>query len=231
MDCQAFLAQAKIPGTKSYHALSLFSSSPDAKKLVEHPPKVKSTTKRNIALEEESSSSTEDYEYTDNELINRKKKNFFRWATERLQHSFRYQGKKTTSVASGVKRGQERPAEFVSKHDMPLPLPPTLSGLAPGLHRDGSEKSKSNSSSTPSDSLDQSMTLSSQHRTAELEPLAEEQLQKKTGFSWKKSTDSSKKKEKDPGSAPEDKGKDGRSVFDGFLRQFRRSSAKLKGKG
>lgn len=223
VDCQAFLAtRAKLTGTKSHHALSLFSSSPDAKKLVEHPPKVKSSTKRSIALDEDSSSSTEDYEYTDNELINRKKKNFFRWATERLQHSFRYQGKKTSMASSG-KRGIER-QDVMSKSDVPLPLPPASTVSAGGLHRNGSEKSKSNSSSTPSESVE--------HRGAELETLNEEHLQKKAGFTWKKSDSAKdKKKEKDVVSAAEDKGKDGRSMFDGFLRQFRRSSAKLKGKG
>lgn len=53
---------------------------------------------------------------------------------------------------------------------------------------------------------------------------------KRPGLVWRKS-DVGKEKKKDVTSAAEDKSRDGRSsVFDGLLRQFRRGSAKLKGK-
>jgi len=223
VDCQMFLAgQRKLSSTHSFHTLGLLTRSPGAKDLVQHPPKVKSKPKRLTALDTSSSSSTEDYEYTDNELLNRKKKSFFRWASERIE-SIRSKGKKST-VVSSVKR--DRP-EFSAKSDVPLPPPPTASSACGGvLHRDGSEKSKSNSSSTPNEMMDAQL-----HRGAELETLAEEQLlHKKSGLTWKKS-DLGKDKKKCASYATEEKVKDSRGVFDGLLRQFRRGSAKLKGKG
>jgi len=220
VDCQMFLAgQGKLSSTHSFHTLGLLTRSPGAKDLVQHPPKVKSKPKRLTALDTSSSSSTEDYEYTDNELLNRKKKSFFRWASERIE-SIRSKGKKST-VASSVKR-----PGFSAKSDVPLPPPPTAVSTTGGLHRNGSEKSKSNSSSTPNETADPPV-----HHGAELETLAEEQLlQKKSGLTWKKS-DPGKDKKKDGGFMAEEKVKDSRGVFDGLLRQFRRGSAKLKGKG
>jgi len=222
VDCQMFLAgQGKLSSTHSFHTLGLLTRSPGAKDLVQHPPKVKSKPKRLTALDTSSSSSTEDYEYTDNELLYRKKKSFFRWASERIE-SIRFKGKKTT-VVSNVKR--DRP-DFSVKSDVPLPPPPTAASVCGGLHRNGSEKSKSNSSSTPNETVDPAA-----HRSAELETLAEEQLlHKKSGLTWKKS-DPGKDKKKDSTFVTEEKVKDSRGVFDGLLRQFRRGSAKLKGKG
>lgn len=222
VDCQMFLAgQGKLSSTHSFHTLGLLTRSPGAKDLVQHPPKVKSKPKRLTALDTSSSSSTEDYEYTDNELLYRKKKSFFRWASERIE-SIRSKGKKST-VVGGVKR--DRP-DFSAKSDVPLPPPPTAASVSAGLHRNGSEKSKSNSSSTPNETTDPLL-----HRGAELETLAEEQLlHKKSGLTWKKS-DPGKDKKKDGGFVTEAKVKDSRGVFDGLLRQFRRGSAKLKGKG
>jgi len=220
VDCQMFLAgQGKLSTTHSFHTLGLLTRSPGAKDLVQHPPKVKSKPKRLTALETSSSSSTEDYEYTDNELLYRKKKSFFRWASERIE-SIRSKGKKSTAVSS-VKR-----PDFSAKSDVPLPPPPTAASVGGGLQRNGSEKSKSNSSSTPNETADPAV-----HRGAELETLAEEQLlHKKSGLTWKKS-DPGKDKKKDVGFVSEEKVKDSRGVFDGLLRQFRRGSAKLKGKG
>jgi len=223
VDCQMFLAgQGKLSSTHSFHTLGLLTRSPGAKDLVQHPPKVKSKPKRLTALDTSSSSSTEDYEYTDNELLNRKKKSFFRWASERIE-SIRSKGKKTPVVSSSTKR--DRP-DFSAKSDVPLPPPPTAASTSGGLHRNGSEKSKSNSSSTPNETVEPPV-----HRGAELETLAEEQLlHKKSGLMWKKS-DPGKEKKKDGGFVAEEKVKDSRGVFDGLLRQFRRGSAKLKGKG
>lgn len=220
VDCQMFLAgQGKLSSTHSFHTLGLLTRSPGAKDLVQHPPKVKSKPKRLTALDSSSSSSTEDYEYTDNELLYRKKKSFFRWASERIE-SIRSKGKKST-VVSSVKR-----SDFSAKSDVPLPPPPTAASVGGGLQRNGSEKSKSNSSSTPNETADPPV-----HRGAELETLAEEQLlHKKSGLTWKKS-DPGKEKKKDVGFVTEEKVKDSRGVFDGLLRQFRRGSAKLKGKG
>jgi len=221
VDCQMFLAgQGKLSSTHSFHTLGLLTRSPGAKDLVQHPPKVKSKPKRLTALDSSSSSSTEDYEYTDNELLYRKKKSFFRWASERIE-SIRSKGKKSTAATS-VKR-----PDFSSKSSVPLPPPPTTTSACSGLHRNGSEKSKSNSSSTPNET-----TEAVSHRTgAELETLAEEQsLHKKSALTWRKS-DSGKDKKKDGGFTTEEKIKDSRGVFDGLLRQFRRGSAKLKGKG
>jgi len=223
VDCQMFLAgQGKLSSTHSFHTLGLLTRSPGAKDLVQHPPKVKSKPKRLTALDTSSSSSTEDYEYTDNELLYRKKKSFFRWASERIE-SIRSKGKKSTAVSS-VKR--DRP-DFSAKTDVPLPPPPTTASVCGGgLHRNGSEKSKSNSSSTPNEVIDPPV-----HRGAELETLAEEQLlHKKSGLTWKKSDAGKEKKSKDSSSVAEEKVKDSRGVFDGLLRQFRRGSAKLKGK-
>jgi len=222
VDCQMFLAgQGKLSSTHSFHTLGLLTRSPGAKDLVQHPPKVKSKPKRLTALDTSSSSSTEDYEYTDNELLYRKKKSFFRWASERIE-SIRSKGKKSTAITS-TKR--DRP-DFSAKSDVPLPPPPTAAPVCTGLHRNGSEKSKSNSSSTPNETVETTV-----HRGAELETLAEEQLlHKKSGLTWKKS-DAAKDKKKDSSVAAEEKVKDSRGVFDGLLRQFRRGSAKLKGKG
>jgi len=223
VDCQMFLAgQGQLSSTHSFHTLGLLTRSPGAKDLVQHPPKVKSKPKRLTALDTSSSSSTEDYEYTDNELLYRKKKSFFRWASERIE-SIRSKGKKSTVVGS-VKR--DRP-DFSAKSDVPLPPPPTAaSSVSGGLQRNGSEKSKSNSSSTPNETADQPV-----HRGVELETLAEEQLlHKKSGLTWKKS-DPGKDKKKDGSFVADEKMKDSRGVFDGLLRQFRRGSAKLKGKG
>ena len=215
---------------------------------MEHPPKVKSTAKvktaKKTSLEEgSSSSSTEDYEYTENELLNRKKKSFFRWASERAQ-SFRRQMKKTSTTTevhtkfANPTPGEQRPLtlhDFGMKSETPLPLPPqtakhgTAAGSRISLQRDGSDKSKSNSSDVTSETALADLAPHSllHAHTGTLDMLVEEK-KKKSPLPWKRSDTKDKKKDV---IAVDEKIKDNRGVFEGILRQFRKGSAKLKRKG
>ena len=85
-----------------------------------------------------STTSTEDYEYVDNEFIDRKKKSFFRWASERLRESFR---RKKENADFGL----ESPKEEV-RHPSPQKLKKKKkSKLRLNLRRSASDKSKSSS--------------------------------------------------------------------------------------
>lgn len=91
-----------------------------------------------------SSTSTEDYEYVDNEFLSRKKKSFFRWASERLRESFRR--KKEASAAGS---DLESPKDELPPGGCIKPKKKKKGKLKLSLKRSNSEKSKS--SSTPNE--------------------------------------------------------------------------------
>ena len=128
---------------KSYQGRS--HSPSDKMTLSVHPPttQVKVKSKKKAHFDTSSSSSTEDYEYVDNEYLSRKKKSFFRWASERLRESFRR--KKEASATSNLESPDEDQLPGCSKK----PKKKKKGKLLLHLKRNGSEKSKS--SSTPND--------------------------------------------------------------------------------
>lgn len=251
VDCQMLLERSRAPATLEDLILLQSGGVSDVKTAL-HPPKVKSKVKvsKKTSLEASLSSSTEDYEYTDNELLNRKKKSFFRWASERLQQGFRRHVKKMASSGEdGTKvvvvaattaeqqraGGQEQEFFSATKSYTPLPFPP-MSGVGvgtaresgkTGLRRDGSEKS----SSTPSEAVAEPLapTLASLHVPGA--DLDADEKRKRSPMLWRRSE---KKRESvvltmTTTAAAEEKGKE-RGMFGGILRQFRRGSAKLKRK-
>ena len=198
--------------------------------LAVHPPKVKAKGKKTTRFDASSSSSTEDYEYVDNELLTRKKKSFFRWASERLRQSFR--------------RKKERGGDLESPKDevaMPMPFEEKPSkkkkkgrlAAALSLKRNASERSKS--SSTPNDMVSESRTYTKEAHVRpsggevvtlhaeDLEQMGDER-RKKSPVPWKHG----KRKE---GHLMDEGGTRDRGVFENFLRQIRKGSMRLRRKG
>ncbi|KAI0224483.1 hypothetical protein LSAT2_024518 [Lamellibrachia satsuma] len=195
--------------------------------LAVHPPKVKAKGKKTTRFDASSSSSTEDYEYVDNELLTRKKKSFFRWASERLRQSFR--------------RKKERAGELESPKDeaaLPMPFEEKPSKKKKGrlaaalsLKRNASERSKS--SSTPNEAVSDSRTYVKEAHAKpsggevvtlhadDTEQMAE---RKKSPVPWKHN------KRKD-GHLVDEGGSRDRGVFENFLRQIRKGSMRLRRKG
>jgi len=195
-----------------------------------------------------SSSSTEDYEIPDIELLNRKKKSGFRLTIERVQQSFRRQGGTgTKSVAAGTPIPSGRHSvgpgfltggvQRWSKTDVPLPAPPCdsdASGTAVAslcreskdvvLQRNGSDKSKlTNSSGSPGevglDRLRQPVLTEGLMVGGGGDLENQMKIKRSVRDSRKSGEDSEREKTKDSG------------IFDGILRQFRKGSAKLRGRG
>ena len=162
-----------------------------------------------------SSSSTEDYEVPDIELLNRKKKSGFRLAIERVQQSFRRQVKKDAGFSGRHSAGPSVSSARWLKTDVPLPAPPSDEtqeeeddrGVG-GLSCNESDKIKTNSSGSP--------------RIEELAEGSQEghRGERKSPLPWTKRA-----------ARDDDRTKDNGGIFDGILRQFRKGSAKLRGKG
>ena len=196
--------------------------------LAVHPPKVKGKAKKLMLVDTSSSSSTEDYEFVDNELLTRKKKSFFRWASERLRQSFRRKKERGGDL--------ESPKDEVAPSSIPVVEKPNKKKkklrltVALSLKRNASERSKS--SSTPNETVPDPRTYSkdaSHHarlpgelvtlHAEDLEQMGEDR-RKKSPVSWK-----NKRHLVDEGG-----GRD-RGVFENFLRQIRKGSMRLRRKG
>ena len=137
---------------KSYQGQARSRSPSDKMTLSVHPPPIKpackvkaSKGKKSAQFDASSSSgtSTEDYEYVDNEYLSRKKKSFFRWASERLRESFRRK-KEASAAGSDLESPKDElppganPFKPKKKKKSKLKLPSSLK-------RTNSEKSKSSS--------------------------------------------------------------------------------------
>ena len=200
----------------------------DKATLAVHPPKVKAKAKKLTLVDASSSSSTEDYEYVDNELLRRKKKSFFRWASERLRQSFRRKkerGGDLESPKDEVAPSMIPVVEKRNKKKNKLRLTVALS-----LKRNASERSKS--SSTPNETVPESRTYSkeSSHHTkssAEFVTLHAEDLEQMGEDRRRKSPVPLKNKRH---LVDESGGRD-RGVFENFLRQIRKGSMRLRRKG
>ena len=183
--------------------------------------KSKGKIKKKSLMHWSSSSSTEDYEYSVNELANRKKKPFLRRAKERLQRTFRHQKKKLdiTTCQSTVESVHKESCMQQSMQLPAIPNSPRKFGLSIGathlgssrVSRNSSDKSKSNSSSTPVD-LNADVAIGA----------ATGEKSKSTLPTMPRSCEHKAKKKSEP---KESKA----SVFEG-IQQFFRGSAKLKRK-
>ena len=233
-------SSVKLPSTSSR------SHSPSEKALhsVQGPPPIRTPhsgakakhCKKYLVEEDESSTSTEDYEYTDpNEFLRRKKKSFFRRATERLMHSFR--------------RRKEHPLDFGDFDSLNVDLSPShkckkkkkgrLSSPFKSLSRKGSSKEGAVSPGLYADTLNDlrdglcmhqevfrteaSSPDNATHYT-DIEQFHEESLRRKcqSPLPWKKS----RIKE----GHLSDGGRD-RGLLDSFIRQIKkRGSFKIKKK-
>ena len=166
----------------------------------------------------DSSSSTEDYEYVDNELLTRRKKSFFRRAAERLQQNFRRAG--LESPKRGAMSGRdEKPVKKKKKKRFGL-----------SLKRNASEKSKS--SSTPNEAVGvearqqrpAGRTSSGENgsvcvATAEDTDGLTDERKRKSPLPWKgRRKDASEER-------------DTRGIFENILRQIRKGSMRLRRKG
>ncbi|KAK2160369.1 hypothetical protein LSH36_135g05028 [Paralvinella palmiformis] len=217
-----------------------------------HPPqirgKIKAKSKKHKGLYDESSSSTEDYEYTEGYLVRRKKKSFFKWASERLRQSFRRSHNKVPGLLQGEGDSSKSSALIT------LPLPEEFdeavkekkikgSKLKFSLKRNGSDKgSKSTqSSSTPNENNGETLQVTQDLVTASESELASYCIQedpsaalerpssterrRKSPVPWKRCEINPKKKSVPPSETSKDKG-----IFDSFLRHIRKGSSKLKRK-
>lgn len=245
VDCQMLvkeLMNSEAHRKSSHHrSQKRINSPPGNVKFAIGHTKPKAKTKVKAAEHEEaddgSSSSTEDYEFPDNELLNRKKKSSFRLALERVRQSFRRQGKKTppevsqeNSKLTGTLSGEQR-KEFPGKSEVPLPPTPVAWNLGKShckLRREGSETSKTQAtaSGTPSE-IDfghgKAGTAEANALQVPTTALPCDEKKKKSPALWRKS----EAKEK----GNEEKVRENRGIFEVILRQFRKGSSKLKRKG
>ena len=192
------------------------------------------------ALEESTTSSTEDYEDTGSELINRKKKSLLRRATERLQRSFRRQGKRSIEPCKYLPTEAQPPGGMESSQKS-QPSTQSVKGTkyqstaVKPLNRSSSERSKSSITPIEAGAVDiQTKPRRERSPTAASDgsstiQVAQEKRRSKSPLPWKKSEVKTKKKEcfSDTGEKSKD-GKSGGGMLDGLLRQFRKRSAKLK---
>lgn len=198
-----------------------------------HAPKVKSRlrgkAKRRALFDSDSSSSTEDYEYPDIELLARKKKSFFKWASERLRQSFRREDKKGLShIRIRSAEILDSPRDFESPPPLPTPKSRKKSKFKLSLKRSGSEKSKSTSISPPNQEVhsdtgevQEEILVASRCIDVEVPPDSDSAKKgKKSPLPWRRH---------DPGTSSRDR--DNRSLFDSFLHHIRKGSQKLKRKG
>lgn len=246
VDCQMLVkelmnSEAHRKGTHHRSQKKINSPPGNVKFAIGHT-KPKAKTKAKGAEQEEgndgSSSSTEDYEFPDNELLNRKKKSSFRLALERVRQSFRRQGKKTpeasqeNSKLTGAPPGELR-KEFPGKSEVPLPPTPVAWNVGKPhckLRREGSETSKTQAtaSGTPSE-IDfghgKASAAAAEANVLQVPHVAPpcDEKKKKSPALWRKS------EAKDKGN--EEKVRENRGIFEVILRQFRKGSSKLKRKG
>ncbi len=230
------------------------SRSPSDKLLFSvNPPKIKSKAGKAGAkkkcLFDSSSSSTEDYEYCDNELLKRKKKSFFKRASERLRQSFRrykvpepghtckqtdlFVGQGALHPSPQLAMGLIQPSDPEIKEG-PHKKKSKKAKLKFSLNRAGSQKSKSNqSSSTPSEIVagaecqpKDKAAVSESDDPSQL--LADDRNWRKPPLP-SKHHDQSLTRKKDYLASDGVKEKE-RSLLDNLLKPFRKGSQKLKHK-
>ena len=262
-DIDAALSHSRVTKTNSVssqgsfcvslrsHPASRSRSPSDRLFLSVHPPHIKGKNKgkpkKHKGLYDESSSSTEDYEYTESYLVRRKKKSFFKWASERLRQSFRRSSKRPVLLhedldsTKGSLMTESLPEELVDKSNSKS----KKNKLKFDLKRHGSDKgSKStHSSSTPNDVVTDTLQvhhevaalsegeIASYHMNEDVASVLEgttsnTERHRKSPVPWKRHEIKMKKKANFPPEAVKDKG-----IFDSFLRHIRKGSSKLKRKG
>ena len=156
-----------------------------------------------LVVDSPSSSSTEDYELVDpNELLNRKKKSFFRRATERLMHSFRR--RKEHGVLEGRGGGDLESPKDEFGHRLPM---------AGRVHR---SLNKTGSSSGDNNGGDRGGVVHSEGEAITISKT------RKSPLPWKH-----KVKMKEEPVYTENKGR----LLDNLIRGIRKGSFRLKRKG